>query len=313
VPLDATAAKIVKLFGDSGLGIGPDSTPHSLRAAMSHVATTGMVGSHDVYAVEDRTLPGPGGEIPIRVYRPSGESSLPALVWYHGGGWVLGTLDTEDHLCRLLCDDTQSCVVSVEYRLAPETRFPGAVDDAVAAWTWITGHAPELGIDPSRIAVGGDSAGGNLAAVVTLVARQDQLPLPALQLLVYPVTDYEFERPSMIDNATGYFLEAQGMRWFFNHYASSTDDFADWRMSPLRARDVTDLAPAVVITAEYDPLRDQGEAYGERLRAAGVATEIVRAEGLFHGFFGMFAFLPTGRPAWDHAIGALREAFAGTS
>jgi len=310
VPLDATAAKIVKLLGDSGLGIGSASTPHSVRAAMNQMATTGLVGPHEVYAVQDHTLPGPGGQIPIRVYRPNAEPSLPALVWLHGGGWVLGSLDTEDHLCRLLCDDAQSCVVSIEYRLAPETKFPGAVDDAVAAWTWITAHTPELGVDPFRIALGGDSAGGNLAAVVTLVARQDRLPAPALQLLVYPVTDYEFERPSMIENATGYFLEAQGMRWFFNHYARSTDDFADWRMSPLRAPDVTDLPPAVVITAEYDPLRDQGEAYGERLRAAGVPTEIMRADGLFHGFFGMFEFLPAGRPAWDCAIGALRGTFA---
>ncbi|HTD49123.1 MAG TPA: alpha/beta hydrolase, partial [Acidimicrobiia bacterium] len=195
-------------------------------------------------------------------------------------------------------------------RLAPETKFPGAVDDAVAAWTWITAHAPELDIDPVRVAVGGDSAGGNLAAVVALVARQDQLPAPAFQLLVYPVTDHEFERPSMIDNAAGYFLEAQGMRWFFSHYARSDDDFADWRMSPLRAPDVTGVAPALVITAEYDPLRDQGEAYGERLRAAEVPTEIVRADGMFHGFFGMFEFLPAGRPAWDRAIGALRATFA---
>ncbi|MGO9877022.1 MAG: alpha/beta hydrolase [Acidimicrobiia bacterium] len=310
MPLDATAEKVVKLFSDAGMGIGPHSTPQSARAAMNQVTTSGVLGLHEVYEVAERTVPGPAGDIPIRVFRPSGEPALPALVWFHGGGWVLGSLDTGDHLCRLLCDDAQAIVVSVDYRLAPETKFPGAVEDCVAAWNWITAHAAELGIDPRRIALGGDSAGGNLAAVVALVARHDQLPAPALQLLVYPVTDYEFERPSMIDNATGYFLEADGMRWFFNHYASSPDDFADWRMSPLRACDLAGLPSAIVITAEYDPLRDQGEAYGARLQAAGVAAEIVRADGLFHGFFGMFAFLPTGRPAWDRAIGALQHAFA---
>jgi acetyl esterase len=234
---------------------------------------------------------------------------LPALVWFHGGGWVLGSIETEDHLCRLLCDDAQAVVVSVEYRLAPETKFPGAVDDCVAAWRWVTEHASELDIDPGRIAVGGDSAGGNLAAVIALVARHEGLPMPAYQLLVYPVTDYEFERPSMVDNATGYFLEAGGMRWFFDHYARTPDDHADWRMSPLRAPDLAGLPPAIVITAEYDPLRDQGEAYGERLRDAGVPTEIMRAEGLFHGFFGLFAFMPAALPSWERAIAGMQLVF----
>jgi acetyl esterase len=310
MPLDATAEKLVKMFGDLGMGIGPDSTPESARAAMNAVTTGGALPQHDVYAVEDRTVPGPAADVPLRVFRPNADPALPALVWFHGGGWVLGSIETEDHLCRLLCDSAQAVVISVEYRLAPETKFPGAVDDCVAAWRGIHAAAGDLGIDPRRIAVGGDSAGGNLAAVVSLLASADDLPVPTFQLLVYPVTDYEFERPSMIDNATGYFLEADGMRWFFDHYASSPSDFADWRMSPLRAPDLTGQPPAIVITAEYDPLRDQGEAYGERLRESGVPVEIVRAHGLFHGFFGMFAFLPAGRPAWDRAVAALQGAFA---
>jgi len=313
MPLDATAEIMMKMFGDLGLGITPESTPESVRAAMTRAATSGGLPVHEVHSVESCTVPGSSGEIPIRVYRPSPEESLPGVVWFHGGGWVVGSLDTADQTCRSLCDDAGAIVVSVDYRLAPETKFPGAVDDCVAAWSWVNAHAAELGIDPARIAVGGDSAGGNLAAVSALVAKHDTLPAPVFQLLVYPVTDYEFERPSMIDNATGYFLEAFGMRWFFDHYSRTPDDHADWRMSPLRAPDLAGLPPAVVITAEYDPLRDQGEAYGARLRAAGVLTETVRADGLFHGFFGLFEFLPAGRPVWDRAVGALRRAFAGTS
>jgi acetyl esterase len=195
--------------------------------------------------------------------------------------------------------------VSVDYRLAPEAKFPCAVDDCVAAWEWVTQHAAELGGDPERVALGGDSAGGNLAAVVPLIARERGLPVPALQLLVYPVTDHEFESPSMIDNAKGYMLETDHIRWFFDHYAQTEEDFADWRCSPMQAFDLSGLPPAVVITAEFDPLRDQGEAYGRRLQDAGVPTEIVRADGVFHGFFGMHAFLTPGQEAWDRAVDAL--------
>jgi acetyl esterase len=278
-----------------------------MRAAMDKAARAAP--PHEVHAVEDREIPGPAGPLPVRVYRPNAELMLPILVWLHGGGWVTGSLDTHDHLCRMLCDEADVMVVSVDYRLAPETKFPGAADDCVAAWKWINEHAAELGGDRHRIALGGDSAGGNLAAVVALIAREEGLPIPALQLLVYPVTDHEFDSASMIDNATGYFLLTEQMRWFFDHYASAPQDFADWRMSPLRALELSGLPAAVVITAEYDPLRDQGEAYARRLRDAGVPTQAVRAEGLFHGFFGMHTFLPPAREAWDTAIAALRAAF----
>jgi acetyl esterase/lipase len=266
---------------------------------------------HEVHAVEDREIPGPAGPLRVRVYRPSGVAPLPVLVWLHGGGWVTGSLATHDHLCRLLCDDAGVIVVSVDYRLAPETKFPGAVDDCAAAWSWVNELVVDLGGAPRVVALGGDSAGGNLAAAVALVARGQGLPIPALQLLVYPVTDHEFDSASMVDNATGYFLLTEQMRWFFDQYARTPADFADWRMSPLRAADLSGLPPAVVITAEYDPLRDQGEAYAQRLRDAGVPTRAVRAAGLFHGFFGMHAFLPPAAEAWDTAIGALRAAFEG--
>ena len=209
----------------------------------------------------------------------------------------------------MLCDDAGVIVVSVDYRLAPETKFPGAADDCVAAWAWVSEHTAELGGDPHNVALGGDSAGGNLAAVVALVAREQGLSIPSLQLLVYPVTDHEFDSPSMVDNAKGYVLETEEMRWFFDHYASAPADFGNWRMSPLRAPDLAGLPAAVVITAEYDPLRDQGEAYAQRLRDAGVPTRTLRGDGLFHGFFGMHPFLPPAQAAWDVAIGALRAAF----
>jgi acetyl esterase len=307
MPLHPAAEPLVKMFTDLGLGFSPDSTPESMRAAID--GATGGLPVHDVHAVEDREVPGPAGSIPVRVYRPSADAQLPIVVWFHGGGWVIGSLETHDNLCRLLCDDARVIVVSVDYRLAPETKFPGAAEDCVAAWVWLNEHASELGGDAHKIAVGGDSAGGNLAAVVALVAREQGLPVPALQLLVYPVTDYEFDNPSMIDNAEGYFLRTAAMRWFFDQYAGTPDDFADWRMSPLRAPDLAGLPAALVITAEYDPLRDQGEAYAQRLRDAGVPTQSVRADGLFHGFFGMHTFLPPARGAWDTAIGALRAAF----
>jgi acetyl esterase len=222
---------------------------------------------------------------------------------------VTGSIETHDLVCRQLCTAVDAIVVSVEYRLAPETKFPGAVDDCVAAWSWIATHATELGGDPARIALGGDSAGGNLAAVVALDARDRGQPAPVHQLLVYPVVDYEFERASMIDNATGYFLETDTMRWFYDHYARTPDDFHDWRMSPWRAPDLANVAPATILTAEYDPLRDQGEAYGQRLREAGVPAQIFRADGVFHGYFGMQKFLPPAKEPWDIAVRALRTAF----
>jgi acetyl esterase len=308
MPLHPSAETMIQVMTDMGMTFTAGATPESRREAMIAATTNPAFPKHPVHDVSGRTIPGPAGEIPVRVYRPNADAQLPLLLWFHGGGWVTGNLDTHDQVCRLLCDETGAMVVSVDYRLAPEAKFPAAVDDCFAAYEWALAHADEIGANPDRIAIGGDSAGGNLAAVVALVARERKIPQPKLQLLVYPVTDHEFDSVSMVDNAKGYFLEAESMRWFYEHYARTPADYDDWRFSPMRAAGHSDLAPAVVITAEFDPLRDQGEAYGEKLRASGVPTEMVRADGLIHGFFGMHAFMPPGQDAWDVAVRAVRDA-----
>jgi acetyl esterase len=300
----------LSMLTDSGLMFTDETSPAKRRAAMIAVTTNPAIPKHPVHEVYDRMIPTPIGPLPVRVFRPSEHGDLPILCWFHGGGWVTGNIDTHDQLCRQLCDAVNAVVVSVDYRLAPETKFPGAVQDCVAAYDWATRHAAEIGGDATRVAIGGDSAGGNLAAVVALLARDRELPAPKLQLLVNPVTDHEFESMSMIDNAKGYYLEADGMRWFYDHYARTPADVEDWRMSPLRASRLAGLPRAVVVTAEYDPLRDQGEAYGRRMQEEGVPTEIVRADGLIHGFFGMHAFMPPAQEAWDISVRALREALA---
>jgi acetyl esterase len=295
---------MVQALADAGLTFTPDTTPESRRAKMIALAANPDIPRHPVGAVTELVIPGPAGAIPARRYEPEGDATGDALLlWFHGGGWVTGNLDTHDQVCRQLCDAAGTVVVSVDYRLAPEAKFPAAADDCVAAYEWARTQA-------TRVVVGGDSAGGNLAAVVALDARERGLPQPALQVLVYPVTDYDLESPAMIDNGTGYFLEAESMRWFYGHYSRDASDFEHWRFSPLRAADHSGLAPAIVVTAEFDPLRDQGERYAARLRAAGVPTEYVCAEGLIHGFFGLHMVMPPAQPAWDLCVAGLRDACA---
>jgi len=263
----------------------------------------------EVAQVEDRAIPGPGGQIPLRVYTPAGSGPFAALVWFHGGGWVLGDIPGADSTCRDLANRAGCVVVSVDYRLAPETKFPGAADDCWAAARWVADNSAALGVDPKRIAVGGDSAGGNLAAVTALRSRRESLPL-AFQLLVYPVTDARFDTASYRDNADGYLLTRDSMVWFWNHYLRSEADRDHVYASPLREKDLKGLPPALVITAEYDPLRDEGEAYATRLREAGVPTTLSRYPGTIHGFFAMTALLDLARKAVDEAAAALRRALA---
>jgi acetyl esterase len=264
-----------------------------------------------VAAVEDRRIPGPAGEIPARIYRPEAAGELPALVYFHGGGWVIGGLDTHDPTCRDLANRGRCAVVSVDYRLAPEHRYPAAPEDCYAALRWVAEQAGALGVDAGRLAVGGDSAGGNLAAVTTLLARERGGPSLAFQLLVYPATDCVFDRPSHVENAEGYLLETAAMEWFWGHYLPDRVRRAEPTASPLRAGSHAGLPPALVITAEFDPLRDEGEAYAERLQRAGVPTRCSRYDGMIHGFFAMSALVDGAKRAMEEAGSALRGALHG--
>ena len=234
--------------------------------------------------VEELSIPGPGGAIPARLYAPGKDAKLPALVYFHGGGWVIGSLDTHDDLCRRLARASGCMVVSVDYRLAPEHKFPAAVDDALAATRWVAANAARIGADPARLAVGGDSAGGNLAAAVCLLARDQGGPALRYQLLIYPVTTRDFTLPSYKAFGEGFVLTAKGMEWFWNHYLRAPNDALDFRASPLLAKSLRGLPPALVATAEYDVLRDEGEQYAARLKQDGVPVRPVRYAGMIHIF-----------------------------
>jgi acetyl esterase len=289
----------------AALGVPPlqELTPEQARAnfAGSIDALFGPVDS--VYSVEDRVT---DSGVSVRVYRPddSGGPS-PALVFFHGGGWVVGSIDTHDGITRALANRSGCVVVSVDYRVAPDHRFPTAIDDAWAATTWVSENAAELGIDPARLAVGGDSSGGNLAAAVARRARDAGLPI-AFQLLVYPVTDHRFDSGSYDEFAQGYSLTREAMRWYWSQYLGDADG-SDPDASPARAADLAGLAPAFVASAGLDPLRDEGEAYARRLQEAGVPTTLVRYDGMIHGFLRMPAIIDRAADALDDLAAVLAE------
>jgi acetyl esterase len=280
------------------------------RAADVRDAIAGAGTPEPVAQVRDLILPGPAGELAARLYRPAGAGPLPVLVYFFGGGWSLGTLDTSDGICRRLTNLTGCATVSVGYRLAPEHKFPAAVQDCYAGAAWVASHAAELGADSGRLAVGGDSAGGNLAAAVTLLARERGGPAILHQLLVYPNTDYQSQTPSMLGVDDPHFFNRKAVDWYWGMYLSAPRDGANPLASPLRSADLSGLPAATVITAEYDPLRDEGEQYAARLREAGVPVESTRYDGVMHGFFAMSGVLDTARQATEHAADRLRAAFA---
>jgi acetyl esterase len=274
----------------------------------SRTAALGPVA--DVAAMTEHRAPVAGGEIVVRLYSPSGAGPHPALVFYHGGGWVIGDLYTHDGLCRSLTNAAGCIVASVDYRLAPEAKYPVAAEDSYAALCWLVANAPRLGIDPRRVAVGGDSAGGNLSAVVALMARDRKGPALVYQALIYPVTNHDLDTPSYHENATGYVLTRETMRWFWRHYLERAEQGGEALASPLMAPSLAGLPSALVITAACDPLRDEGEAYAARLRDAGVPVTLTRYDGMFHGFLRMTKFLDKARAAVDEVAGSLRKAFA---
>ena len=291
---------------------GPPINQMSVNDARQQAANmTSMQGvPEEVAKVEDRALPGPAGDIRVRIYTPACAGPLPVLVYFHGGGWVIGDIESNDPVCRTLSNAAGCIVMSVDYRLAPEHPFPAAVEDAYYAALWAASNASAVGGDPCRVAVGGDSAGGNLAAVVAHLARDRGAPALKFQLLIYPVTDAACDTPSYIENADGYFLTRDAMHWFWHHYLRSDADRSNPLASPLRAKDFTALPPALVITAEHDPLRDEGEQYAGRLQDAGVPVQLARYNGMIHGFFMMGAVIHQGRKAVQQTAAALREAFA---
>jgi acetyl esterase len=307
--LDPQAQAVIDAMAKLNLPPVEESTPEAARE-MIRARTAALGPPEEVAAVADHRLPVAGGEITARTYSPGGPGPHPVLVFYHGGGWVIGDLDTHDGLCRSLANAARCAVVSVDYRLAPESKYPVAAEDSYRALTWVAESAPRLGVDPRRVAVGGDSAGGNLATVVALMARDRRGPRLAHQTLIYPVTDHDFDTPSYRDNATGYVLTREGMRWFWRHYLVEPAQGREPHASPLRAPSLAGLPPALVITAEHDPLRDEGEAYAARLLDAGVPVTLTRYTGMFHGFVRMTRILDKARAAVDEIGSSLQKAFA---
>lgn len=264
-----------------------------------------------VAQVHEMVIPGPAGDIPARGYLPTDDPrELPTVVYFHGGGWVIGDLDSHDAVCRALCNRVPTSVLSVDYRLAPEAKYPAAAEDAYAALEWIAGMYAQQGGPSDQIAVAGDSAGGNLAAVVSQMARDRGGPQIAAQILIYPVTDFSFDTESYKINGRGeYGLSEAGMRWFWDLYLSDESDGSQPYASPLQAEDLSRLPRALTITAEYDSLRDEGEAYAAALSAAGVPSSCTRYDGVIHGFVSAFQAVPEGNTALDQIAAELRAAF----
>jgi acetyl esterase len=312
MPLDP----VLKSFLDQMAAVpGPkmwEQSPSEGRQAF--VALLQLVGPKDVPIgkTENRAATGPNGEVALRLYSPvaAGGEALPVLVYFHGGGFVIGDLDTHDGLCRMFANEAGCRVIAVHYRLAPEHKFPAAVDDAVAAVNWISANASSLGIDANRIAIGGDSAGGALAAVVAQAVRDSGGPKLAFQMLLFPVTEIGGDTSSHREFAVGYFLEKKTLDWFFGHYLPAGTDTSDPRVSPLLAGSFKGLAPAFVMLGGFDPLHDEGERYAQKLRMAGVPVTVADYPDMVHCFIYLQTILPQAREAVSGAAKALKNAFA---
>jgi acetyl esterase len=307
VPVDPAVQALLDQFNDPNAPAIADMSPQQAREGFA--ALKALQGPpEEVASVEDRKLPGPAGAIPVRIYRPSDAPNLPVLVYFHGGGWVIMDVETHDPLCRALANAARCAVVSVDYRLAPEHRYPAASEDCYAATKWVAENAAGLGFDAGRIAIGGDSAGGHLTAVVSQLARDRGGPRLAFQVLHCPVTNYDYSTASYRENAEGYMLTRDAMTWFWDHYLGSPESGMEVAASPLRG-ELKGLPPALLQTAQYDPLRDEGAAYAAKLKEAGVAVTYHNYAGLIHDCFLFFGVVPGGRENLDEAAAHLRTAF----
>lgn len=301
--LDQAAASGAKPFHSE--------TPVEARRGISALLEPFNNAPEKVAKSEKRTIPGPAGQIPVQIYTPEGKATFPVLVYFHGGGWTIGSLASWDSLCRSLSNAAGCVTVSVDYRLAPEHKFPAGPEDCYAATDWVAKNAASIGGDPARIAVGGDSAGGNLAAVVSLMARDRGGPQLGFQLLIYPATDAGLDTPSQQQfQEDGYILSRQDMVWFWGHYLKSDKDKTNPYACPAEASSLRGLPPALVVTAGFDPLRDEGETYAARLQEAGVKTQCIRYEGVTHGFALMASALDEGRKAIADMGAAIKAALS---
>ncbi|NMJ40116.1 alpha/beta hydrolase [Roseomonas sp. JC162] len=308
MPLDPGAQRVLDLIREVGRPPLHTLSPIEARAASSASRTVLQPDPQEVAEVANLTCPGPAGPIALRRYRGLGAAAgpLPCLLYLHGGGWVIGDLESHDQLCRALANYTQAMVIAVDYRLAPEAIFPAAVDDAAAALRFVVAEAASLGIDPARIAVGGDSAGGNLAAVLALMGRDGTLPAPGFQLLLYPATDMAGNTPAYERFLEGYPLTTATMRWFIDHYIPDHAERIDWRASPLRAASLAGTAPAFVMTCGHDPLVDEGIAYARRLDQEGVSVTHLHVADQMHAYLTMGRFIPASDLTLRQAAAALR-------
>ncbi|MFI7667184.1 alpha/beta hydrolase [Nocardia sp. NPDC049526] len=311
MPLKPEAQVIVDVASAGFPALGTEVIDAAEARRILAARPAAPVDSIPVGQVEERSVPGPAGapEVRVRMYWPAEyDADLPVVMFCHGGGFVICDLDSHDQLCRAMSNGVGAIVVSVDYRQAPEHRFPAAAEDAYAVLKWIAAQASSFGGDPARIGVAGDSSGGNLAAVTALMARDRHGPAIAHQLLVYPMLDPVRDTVSYRENAYGYFVTDDHLRWYWEQYLASAADADNPYAAPPRAADLSGLPPAYILTAEFDPLRDEGEAYGRRLRDAGVETVTIRYDGQFHGFFSMADNLPDAKDAADRAFSAVRRA-----
>ena len=310
MPLDPQAKAALEFLNQPEMRLEALEWPAEARNSMIMPAPE---NPEPVARVEDICIDGPGGDLPMRLYHPGGDSPPPLVLYFHGGGFVFCNLDTHDPLCRTLCNSTGAAVLSVDYRLAPEAKFPAAPEDCYAALCWGTAHSERLDIDAGRIAVAGDSAGGNLAAVAALMSRDRGGPTLRSQVLIYPVTSQLADTPSYQENGEGYFLTQSGMEYCINHYLNSPEEKQNPLASPLLAPDLSGLPPAIVVTAEYDPLRDEGEHYARRLAEANVPVWSRRYDGMIHGFVSMGDIMDRGKEALADIAEQMQLALSPTS